>query len=885
MKNALPFLTLAFSVTMAHAGQIFVAPNGSDTAPGTQKQPLATPERARDVAREQIKAGQSVDVILQGGNYELKTPLELSEADSGTSEKPVLWHAAKGATVRLSAGRTVSNWRKVSDAAVRAKWDATVRDRVWESDLKAQGITDYGEMSGGFGKSGNTGLELFIDDVPMHISRYPNQGFIHVTEALGESPIDVRGSKGTKEGIFRADDPRITRWKDEKDARVLGYWFWDWADERQKIAAIDGDKITLSAPWHGYGYRKGQYFYGFNLLGEIDQPGEWYLDRERGKLYVLPPTDAAPKQAMVSVLPSVLNLKNAKNITLQGLVFEGARDNAVTLTNCENVQINACTIRNSGKWAARVDGGKNCTIRGCEITGLGDGGVNLSGGDRATLTPANHVVENCHIYKYSRWDRTYQAGISLNGVGCRALHNLIHDAPHQAMNLGGNDHVVEYNEIHNVCEETNDAGALYGWNDWSARGNKIRFNYFHHIYGREAEGANGVYLDDNFSSATIEGNVFEQTQRPIHLGGGRDHQVLNNLFIDCKKALHIDARGLGWRAYGFDELKQKLEQWPYKTPPWSVRYPELLTLLQDEPMAPKGVVVARNIFIDSEWDDIEGKAKPYVKMENNLLEAPRSLLQKGAVPNVNFNETVKKIGFQPLPGGQIGLVKSPERVLWPVSHTITYMTWPQGGGDGVKPRSEPPLAVARVTKAPKIDGVISPDEYGGVTLSLAETPSRDKLKNAPGIARLSHDGKRLYVAVTIPLKQPAKISGAGTWGSADAVEVVLRRQGAQGKPPGATFVLQGFADGRLLLSPDAGAPQEAIAKLKQGASFAAKTNADSWTGEWSIPLAEAGVTFQPQTILGFNIGARRLEADDWLVWTGTGRENWRLEGAGRLVLD
>ncbi len=54
-------------------------------------------------------------------------------------------------------------------------------------------------------------------------------------------------------------------------------------------------------------------------------------------------------------------------------------------------------------------------------------------------------------------------------------------------------------------------------------------------------------------------------------------------------------------------------------------------------MAPKGIVVARNIFIDSQWDDIEGKAKPFVKMENNLLEAPRSLLQKGAVPSVNVN--------------------------------------------------------------------------------------------------------------------------------------------------------------------------------------------------------------------------------------------------------
>ena len=682
MRNTLVVLLLTLIAPVTHARQIWVAPNGNDAAPGTQKQPLATPQKARDVAREVIKAGHNVEIILVGGNYELKAPLELGAEDSGAEGKPVVWRAAPGALVRLSAGRTVTGWRTVSDAAVREKLDPTVRDRVLETDLRAQGITDYGEMSSRFGKSGSTGLELFLDDVPMHIARYPNEGFMHITDVLGDSEVNVRGTKGAKEGIFRVDDPRIKRWAGEKDARVSGYWFWDWADERQKIAAIEGDTITLSAPWHSYGYRKGQYFYAFNLLSEIDQPGEWYLDRDTGKLYVLAP-NGTPQHAMVSLLPSALTLRGAKNITLQGLTLEGARGDVVTMSDCENVALNRCTVRNSGKWAVRVDGGRNCAVRGAEITGLGDGGVSLSGGDRATLTPSGHSVENCHIHAYSRWDRTYQPGISLNGVGCRAVHNLIHDAPHEAMNLDGNDHVIEYNEIHNVCEETNDAGAIYGGRDWSARGNQIRFNYIHHIYGREAEGANGVYLDDNFSSASIEGNVFEQVQRPIHLGGGRDHQVVNNLFIVCRKALHIDARGLGWRAFGFDELKAGLEKWPYKTPPWSNRYPELLTLLQDQPMAPKGIVVARNIMVDSQWDDIEGTARPYVKMENNLLDAPRSLLQKGtskdAVPNLNMQaETLRGIGFQPLPVEQMGLFKSAERAVWPVRHEVTKHIWPKG---------------------------------------------------------------------------------------------------------------------------------------------------------------------------------------------------------------
>ena len=56
----------------------------------------------------------------------------------------------------------------------------------------------------------------------------------------------------------------------------------------------------------------------------------------------------------------------------------------------------------------------------------------------------------------------YSAGhLDLDGVGNRVAHNLIHHAPHQAIGFGGNDHVIEFNEIHNVCYESNDAGAIY----------------------------------------------------------------------------------------------------------------------------------------------------------------------------------------------------------------------------------------------------------------------------------------------------------------------------------------------------------------------------------------------------------------------------------------
>ena len=78
------------------------------------------------------------------------------------------------------------------------------------------------------------------------------------------------------------EEERINRWTDEKDAWVDGYWFWDWSEQRQKVAKIDTIKkiMEVAPPYHTYGYRIGQWFYGFNLLSEIDEPGEYYIDRE-----------------------------------------------------------------------------------------------------------------------------------------------------------------------------------------------------------------------------------------------------------------------------------------------------------------------------------------------------------------------------------------------------------------------------------------------------------------------------------------------------------------------------------------------------------------------------------------------------------------------------
>ena len=116
-----------------------------------------------------------------------------------------------------------------------------------------------------------------------------------------------------------------------------GYWFWDWSDERQQVESIDTDKriISVTPPYHNYGYRIGQWFYGLNILAELDKPGEWYLDRETGILYFWPPKPIEKGRAVVSVLNNLVEMSGVSHVSIQGVIFEAARGTAVVMNNCK----------------------------------------------------------------------------------------------------------------------------------------------------------------------------------------------------------------------------------------------------------------------------------------------------------------------------------------------------------------------------------------------------------------------------------------------------------------------------------------------------------------------------------------------------------------------
>ncbi len=655
--------------------RLYVSPGGDDAASGlhptadgdAQEGPLATLEGARRAVRRLIeKSGVSdggIEVLLRGGQYPLADAVRFDAGDSGRAGAPVVYRAVPGETVVLSGGRTVGGFGPVTDPDALQRLDPEALPHVVQADLRAAGVAEYGGASDG-------ALQVYFRGRPMTLSRWPNEGFVKIAGLVEKDGHKIHGIPGSLTGKFTYAEDRPARWVDEKDPWLHGYWFWDWSDQRQKIAAISTETKTIEVaqPYHNYGYRVGQWYYAFNMLCELDSPGEWQVDREKGLLFFWPPEPVEEGDVMVSLVSTAAEFNDTSHVTLRGLTFEGFRGTALRVTGGEGVRIAGCTLRNISGGAVGVGGGSGHSVYGCDIFGMGHNGISLSGGDRTTLTPAGHTAENNHIRDYGRWSRMYQTAVSISGVGNRVLRNLIHDAPHMAVGFSGNDHLIEGNEIHHVCLESNDAGAIYAGRDWTMRGNVIRGNYLHDIQGFENRGCVGVYLDDMFAAADITHNLFVRVTAAAFIGGGRDCAVENNIFVDCTPAVHVDARALGWAHYHADEwIKEAGEKGTisgiaYNKPPYSERYPELPRILDEEPKAPRGIRVARNICVGGKWDRIEEKARPGIAMTDNLLDAdPKFMDAEKGDYRLQPDSPALALGFEPLDFGKMGIYASEER--------------------------------------------------------------------------------------------------------------------------------------------------------------------------------------------------------------------------------
>jgi len=560
-------------------------------------------EEVRDLIRETRASGEDkhFTVLIEDGEYNI-TQIAFDERDYDT-------------TYRSRDGGVILNGGMSLPAEDFTPWEKNTNIKVIDLTKLGLGADNWGKMysyGGGHstapkqdGGMGPLPCELFVDGRRQTIARYPNgKEWLKISDVLdqgdwcenyedtiyGPAWAALRNPRGGTFVMDKETAARTAGWASIDDVWVFGCFRYEWADDSTPLLALDSAARTATMEYGSmFGYSSSSTYYFYNVLEELDEPGEWYLDRNSGLLYLWPP-EGDLKVARIDISLSTETLiagEGVKNLSFIGLTVQGTRGSAMALTG-DNITVSHCTVQNVARNAIAVTGYGN-TVSNNTVRNIGAEGITIDGGDAETLTAGNNRVVNNLVHDWAQLMMTYQGGIRLGGTGNLAAHNELHSAPHSAMFFGGNNHVIEHNLIYNVCMETDDAGAMYSGRSWYACwGTVVRNNVIYDL-GNPGRRPDGIYLDDGLAGVTVENNLLVNVSGlAIHISG-RDLEVHGNIAVNAGRPVSYDDRTRqgalfgGWYEHAVENGHQWQALWasPWQTDTWREAYPKLAAYTDD----------------------------------------------------------------------------------------------------------------------------------------------------------------------------------------------------------------------------------------------------------------------------------------------------------------
>ena len=623
---------LPVNAATAHIS-VFVQ-NGAVRGDGSKASPFGSFDEARDYIRQIKKEGAypagGITVNFRAGDYLVSSEgLTLTGEDAGLAGAPVVYRAYANEEVRFVGGVSfdLADFQKVTDPAVLARMAPEAASSIVALDLKSKGITDYGEMSdygtstqyfaaseGSVPYQSEQEPELFLNNEPMTIARYPNEGYVTTTGVVNPGtrvstwtdwvkgtssyiPLEERGA--WTPFSFEWKNDRLMKYQQADQIRIHGFWGTDWCDLACGVASIDfANKVVNAALTDAYTLKENSRFYFYNLLEEIDMPGEYFLDRNTGILYFYPIANSG--NVMFSMLNDhILTVTDTQNITFRGLTFTCGKKNGVSVTKSKCIDMELCSVSNVAAIGVEYQYTTDSTVISCHVYNCGKGGIYHEMNDVVSFVPSNMTIENNIVHNFSRLTKTYAPGVRTGGNYNKIIYNKVYDAPHYACVVTGHYNYVEYNEFFDCLKESDDAGVIYTGRSKQQRNNYIRNNYFHDIPKGNGTGRAAIYLDDGWDGMTITGNVFKGMDVGVWINGGRNNVVTDNIFIDIHESdVRTSAILLQFYENNYAGFEADFRQVAIDKVQLTDAYRDFenfANLLEDEPLVPKYNVVKNNI--------------------------------------------------------------------------------------------------------------------------------------------------------------------------------------------------------------------------------------------------------------------------------------------------
>ncbi|MDO9238269.1 MAG: right-handed parallel beta-helix repeat-containing protein [Aquabacterium sp.] len=503
-------------------------------------------KQAREARLSNKAKPQAIRIVLKRGTYVLSAPWQITAADSGTTDAPLLIEPEAPGTVALTGGPAMS---------------VSKRDSTRWYFAPPEGVDRIAERSGG---------QLYVNGNRAVLAREPNAGAWWFVQGASKDqllmpPTDASKLKGLLEG---------------QRERAIVHLMQSWTSGLHRVGKTTDDVSgsgrgieLLPAPkWPMLTFGSAQRYFVENLPGALDAPGEWLATNEH-IVYIPRPEDTQASTAVWPRQPTLLTMRGddndgrrLSNVTIKGLKFAytGAPTSirgwvdgqgaislpaAIEIENASNIILTQCDVRHTGGYGVWLKGNViNSEVSRCVMDDLGAGGIKIGLPTSNSAHPTGYNTVKGNVLMHT--GRAFPGAIGI-WVG-RSGHNVLTDnvighTSYTGISVGwtwgydeqgADGNQIKNNVLFNIGQGMlSDLGGIYTLGRGPGTvisGNLIRQVQDYPLYGA---GAWGIYNDEGSSDILVDGNVVQGTRSGgYHLHYGRDNTVRNNLFADGGQA-------------------------------------------------------------------------------------------------------------------------------------------------------------------------------------------------------------------------------------------------------------------------------------------------------------------------------------------------------------